>query len=66
MIRVWQIDVGGFVAGYGSRELVVAAGCPHPVWSNVERAWVILPKRLADVMALAEHEGRRVEWLGVR
>ncbi|MGI8702381.1 MAG: hypothetical protein ACR2JU_14490 [Nocardioidaceae bacterium] len=66
MIRVWQIDAGGYVAGYGSREIVVDTGCTKPVWSSRHRAWCVAPHRLADVLALAEHRGRRVAWLGVR
>lgn len=66
MIRVWQVDAGGFVSGYGSRQLVVDAGCAKPVWSPRQRAWCCAPQRLSEVLALAEHQGRRVEWLGVR
>lgn len=65
MIRAWQIDAGGYVAGYGSREIVVAAG-GSPIWSPRQRAWSCAAHRLSDVLALAEHQGRRVEWLGER
>ena len=31
-----------------------------------ERAWVVGPQYLPAILALAEHDGRRVTWLGGR
>lgn len=64
-LLVWRREAAGYVKGYGARELAIAAGS-RPVWSSFERAWVVAPHCLADIMALAEHQGRRVEWRGVR
>ncbi|WP_375003714.1 hypothetical protein [Aeromicrobium sp. CTD01-1L150] len=45
-----------WVAGYGSRELIVTCG-GKPMWSNRQRAWMTSRKVGADVVAMAERDG---------
>ncbi len=54
-------DSMSVVAGHGSRELVTETrGGRPPVWSSRPRGWVVQPKTVPDLVALAEHRGYQV------
>lgn len=49
-----------YVRGYGSRDLVVEVTGRQPVWARTDRAWVVQPHRVPDLIAMAEHRGYQV------
>ncbi|MCL3818547.1 hypothetical protein [Aeromicrobium wangtongii] len=55
------VNHSGFVAGYGARELIAAAG-GRPLWSRSRRAWATSEATAIDVLAAAEHQGYAVRY----
>lgn len=64
-ITAWESGASGYVRGYKARELAIQGGS-RPIWSRSAKAWVVGPQHMGAILALAEHEGRRVTWLGRR
>lgn len=61
-VEVDPVNHVGRVAGWRAREYVVAAG-GRPRWSHISRVWMTSEKIAADVVAMAEFDGRAVTFI---
>lgn len=49
-----------FVRGFNAKQAIQTAGDERPQWLRNRRAWVTRERFTADLVAMAEHDGRRV------